>query len=327
MIEEFLSYLQSVRGLSPNTVAAYRNDLGRFAKYCSLNATTSEAADRSIVRGFLAELSREGLKASSINRVSSALKGFFHYLVRLDRRETNPMIGLRTMKILKPLPSFLSESEVTQILSKPNNRFTGVRDKLILELLYSTGCRVAELVGMNLSDVSISQRRVKVLGKGNRERLVFLGDEAVDSLATWIPVRENRIDHDDPDAERALVLNSHGRRITERGVFYVISRYTDDTQGSGIGPHTFRHSFATHVLNRGADLRAVQELLGHANLRTTQIYTHTGIDRLAAVYAKAHPHAGLGRQSGAANRAGAAQAIKNTTHTNAAHPKKGNEER
>jgi integrase/recombinase XerC/integrase/recombinase XerD len=292
VIEEFLSYLQHVRSLSPKTLLAYRNDLSRFVRYCETNAVRPEAADRNLVRGFLAGLSREGLKATSINRVSSALKGFFRYLIRMKTMEASPMAGLKAMKNRRALPTFLSENEVTEILDKPNDRFTGIRDRLILELLYSTGCRVAELVGMNLSDLSLSEKRVRVRGKGNRERLVFLGAQCIEAVTTWIPVRENRVDHDDADAGGALVLNSRGRRITERGAFYVVSRYTDEaTYGRKIGPHTFRHSFATHVLDHGADLRVVQELLGHATLRTTQIYTHTGIERLSAVYAKAHPHA------------------------------------
>lgn len=297
VVEKFLSYLQNTRKLSPNTVDAYRGDLRRFAAYCAVHGALPEAADRSIIRGFLSELSREGLMASSINRATSSLKGYFRFLVRMNHRAASPMIGLHSMKTPKPLPTFLSETEVNELMRKPDDRFTGIRDRLVLELLYSTGCRVSELAGMNMSDLSLSDRRAKVRGKGNRERMVFLGEEAVDAIRTWIPMRENRLDRDDTDAERALVLNSHGRRISARGIFYLISRYVDEALlGRKVGPHTFRHSFATHVLNRGADLRVVQELLGHANLSTTQVYTHTGIERLAAVYAKAHPH-GAARKS------------------------------
>lgn len=291
MIEDYLSYLERVRGLSPKTLRSYRNDLVRFLTYCATMGVTPEDADRRIVRGFLAELSRQRLKTSSINRMGSALRGFFHYLLRMGTRQTDPMIGLRTMKGPRTLPSFLSESEMKGVLSAPDDRFVGIRDRLLLELLYSTGCRVAELVAVNLSDLSLSEQTIRVRGKGGRERLVFLGASAVDAVKTWIPVRENRVDRDDSDACKALVLNAHGRRITERGVFYLIARYGQQVAAERpIGPHAFRHSFATHLLNRGADLRAVQELLGHASLRTTQIYTHTGIERLAAVYAKAHPH-------------------------------------
>lgn len=298
-IEDYLSYLDRVRGLSPKTLRSYRNDLARFSRYCATTGSEPQDADRRIVRGFLAELSRQRLKTTSINRMGSALRGFFHYLLRMGARQTDPMIGLRTMKGPRTLPSFLSESEMKDFLSAPNDRFSGVRDRLVLELLYSTGCRVAELVAVNLSDLSLSERTIRVRGKGGRERLVFLGASAMDAVKTWIPVRENRVDRDDLDACRALVLNAHGRRITERGVFYLISRYTQRAAAERpIGPHAFRHSFATHLLNRGADLRAVQELLGHASLRTTQIYTHTGIERLAAVYAKAHPH---GRTAAAAS--------------------------
>lgn len=291
VIEDYLSYLDRVRGLSPKTLRSYRNDLGRFSRYCVTRGIEPEQADRRTVRGFLAELSRQRLKTTSINRMSSALRGFFHYLLRMGKRQSDPMIGLRTMKGARTLPAFLSENEMRNFLAAPDDRFTGVRDRLVLELLYSTGCRVAELVGVNMSDLSLSERTIRVRGKGGRERLVFLGASALDAVKTWIPVRENRMDRDDADSCKALVLNAHGRRITERGVFYLIARYAQRVDVERpIGPHAFRHSFATHLLNRGADLRVVQELLGHASLRTTQIYTHTGIDRLAAVYAKAHPH-------------------------------------
>lgn len=291
MIEDYLAYLERVRGLSPKTLRSYRNDLRRFSIYCAARGVEPHDADRRIVRGFLAELSRQRLKTTSINRMSSALRGFFHYLLRMGTRQTDPMIGLRTMKGPRTLPSFLTESEMKDFLDFPDDRFTGIRDRLVLELLYSTGCRVAELAAVNLADLALSERTIRVHGKGGRERLVFLGAAAMDAVKTWIPVRENRVDHDDADACKALVLNAHGRRITERGIFYLIARYGRRVAAERpIGPHAFRHSFATHLLNRGADLRAVQELLGHASLRTTQIYTHTGIERLTAVYTKAHPH-------------------------------------
>lgn len=302
MVERYLSYLENTRKLSANSIDAYGADLVRYAGYCSAHGVLPENADRTVVRGFLSELSRAGLMASSINRAASSLKGYYRYLVRMKHREASPMIGLRTMKTPKVLPTFLTEGEVGGLLSKPNDRFAGVRDRMVLELLYSTGCRVSELVGLDLSDLSMEERRAKVRGKGNRERLVFLGAEAMDAIKTWIPVRENRLDRDDADAQKALVLNAHGRRITERGIFYLVSRYAEESAlGRRVGPHTFRHSFATHVLDRGADLRVVQELLGHASLRTTQIYTHTGIDRLAAVYAKAHPHGSARDHSGPAS--------------------------
>lgn len=308
MIEAYLRELESVRKLSPHTLTAYRGDLASFAAYCAERGVEVEAADRQTVRAYFAALSRRGLESSSINRMRSSLRGYFHYLLRMKRRTSDPMIGLRALKDPQTLPSFLSPEEVSRFLDAPGDDFAGVRDRLILELLYSTGCRVAELAAMNLGDLSLGEGSARVRGKGGRDRIVFLGPAAVEAVATWRPIRENRLDRDDADAARALVLNAHGRRITERGIFFIIARYARQvTPAKSVGPHAFRHSFATHLVNDGADLRAVQELLGHATLHTTQIYTHTGIERLAAVYERAHPHARSAQRASPEEKAHAQQ--------------------
>jgi len=299
VISRYLGYLESVRGLSPRTVRSYENDLRRFERFAERRGEKAESADRLAIRAFVAEMSRENLAAASINRMMSSLRGFFRYLIRNGIRTADPLTGTRSMKKPRALPGYLSESEMTNLLGQPGDDYYGARDRLIFELLYSTGCRVSELVGIDLPDMSLENRTIKVRGKGNKERLVFLNAAAVEAVKTWIPYRENHLDHEDDDAVKALVLNGHGRRIGARGVFYVVDRYSHDAlAGRQIGPHTFRHSFATHLLNRGADLRAVQEMLGHSNLSTTQIYTHTGIERLAAIYQRCHPHGSGARPDG-----------------------------
>lgn len=299
MIDRYLDYLHDIRGLSPQTVRSYTNDLGRFELFARSRGVDPAGADRALVRAYISELSRNRLAASSINRMVSSLRGYFRFLIRNGVRSTDPLSGTRGLRTRPRLPGYLSEVEINRFLELPADDFLGTRDRLILELLYSTGCRVAELVAMNLTDISLPDRTVKVRGKGNKERIVFLVGTAVEAVKTWIPIRDNHVDRDDKDATLALVLNNHGRRMSSRGVFYVIRTYSDRlVPGKAVGPHTFRHSFATHLLNRGANIRSVQEMLGHSNLSTTQVYTHTGIERLASIYRKAHPHAKLERSAG-----------------------------
>ena len=303
MIDRYLDYLRDIRGLSPRTVRSYANDLGRFETFARDRGSDPAGADRTLVRAYISDLSRHRLAATSVNRMISSLRGYFRFLIRIGSRTTDPLSGTRGLREHQHLPGYLSEGEINRFFDLPGDDFLGTRDRLVFELLYSTGCRVAELVGMNLTDVSIAERTAKVRGKGNKERIVFLVDRAVEAVKTWIPIRENHVDRDDDDAGRALVLNNHGRRITVRGVFYLIRTYSDRlVPGKAVGPHTFRHSFATHLLNRGANIRMVQEMLGHSNLSTTQVYTHTGIERLASVYRKAHPHATLEHRVGNCSR-------------------------
>jgi integrase/recombinase XerC/integrase/recombinase XerD len=222
----------------------------------------------------------------------SALRRYFEYQVRYEKRATNPFAAVRSLKRDQRLPDFFFEEEMEQLLALPDESFLGKRDRAILELLYSTGCRVAELVSINISGLNYKRQSIRIVGKGNKERFVFIGREAMRALDAYLLVREEHVDRNDPDAVQALFINSRGGRITTRGVFYIIRKYIEMAGvPKKVGPHTFRHSFATHVLDRGADIRAVQELLGHSSLSTTQVYTHLGLDRLKKIYRKAHPHA------------------------------------
>jgi len=300
--EEYLGYLKGVRGLSPATLASYRNELERFTGFLKQEGLDLVAVDRTAVRRYIVRLTRDRLAPASVNHALSTVKGLYRFLLRKGRVSVNPAAGIRSQKEPGVLPTVLTEDEVELYLREGSGDFGSMRNRLAIELLYSTGCRVSELVGIDLKDVSAREGSVKVRGKGNKERIVYVGSKAREALADYLPLRQARLDGENDDAVRALLLSARGHRLTARGVFFLIAQLTQRERQSSagalparIGPHTFRHSFATHLLNRGADIRAVQEMLGHSNLSTTQVYTHVGIERLKAVYAKAHPHGGAYR--------------------------------
>ena len=293
----YLTYLQAERNASQHTLLSYTRDLDQF-----LNFWASEGVPRAeqrpedvnylLVRRYLASLQREGYSKRSVARKLSAVRSFFRFLCKTDVLEVNPALQVSTPKQEKKIPEFLYEGEVLELLMCPNSRTPrGVRDRAILETLYATGIRVSELVGLNLTDVDYSLGQVRVFGKGRRERIVPIGSEAISALGTYLEHARPKLLAAAPErAERALFLNQRGLRLTDRGVRYLMERYVQKTAiQRQCSPHTIRHSFATHLLNRGADLRAVQELLGHINLSTTQIYTHVTKERLKQVYERAHP--------------------------------------
>lgn len=299
MSSDYLAYLRGVRRLSPATLSSYANELERYHAFLTAEGIDSLAADRTTVRHYISGLTRDRLAPSSVNHALSVLRGYYRFLLRRGEVAVNPASGIRSQREPKDLPTVLSERQAASYLDGEADTFESVRTRLAIELLYSTGSRVSELVGINLRDVSRADGTVKVRGKGNKERIVYLGSKAKAALAAYLPLREARMDHENEDSRQALLLSARGKRITTRGIFYLIAQLTEERRRASaealpahVGPHTFRHSFATHLLDRGADIRSVQELLGHASLSTTQVYTHVGIERLKAVYAKAHPHGG-----------------------------------
>jgi integrase/recombinase XerC len=293
-IGDFLDYLTYERNVSINTVGAYRDDLESFTGFlCNDYFTFARdqldlrRIDHIAVRSYLAHLARKKLSRASIARHLSALRSFFKYLMREEIVEANPARGVATPRREKHLPSVLQASDIAVLLEAPDlSSSLGIRDRAWLELLYASGLRISELVGIDLDDIQIRARLVKVRGKGAKERIVPFGTKAEEAIRAYLPVRNGSED------ESALFVNYRGERITARSVRRLFNGYVRDTSlRAGVSPHTLRHSFATHLLNAGADLRAIQELLGHASLSTTQKYTHLNDWQLIEVYKKAHPRA------------------------------------
>lgn len=296
-VGNFLDYLTYERNSSPKTILAYRDDLESFIAflcndYLSVGRDLLELAkvDHLTVRAYLAHLSRRKLSRSTTARHLSTLRTFFKYLVREGIVEANPARSVTTPKREKHLPQVMQTSEVALLLEQPDTSTTlGVRDLAWMELMYGSGLRIGEVVGVDVDDLELKARLVKVHGKGSKERIVPFGTKAEGALRAWLDVRGELVK--DPE-EQAVFVNHRGKRITIRSVHRLFDRYLRKAAlRAGISPHTMRHSFATHLLNAGADLRGIQELLGHASLSTTQKYTHLNDWQLIAVYKKAHPRA------------------------------------
>jgi len=293
-IGEFLNYLTYERNVSPNTVSAYRDDLESFISFlCSDYFTLGRdqldfrKVDNLAIRAYLAHLGRRKLSRSSMARHLSALRTFFRHLMREGAVDANPARSVATPKREKPLPSVMQPSDIALLLEQPDiTTPLGIRDRAFLELLYASGLRISELVGIDIGDIELRARLVKVRGKGSKERIVPFGSKSEEAIRAYLPVRHA------PAEEEALFVNYRGERITARSVRRLFDKYVRGAAlRAGISPHTMRHSFATHLLNAGADLRGIQELLGHASLSTTQKYTHLNDWELLKVYRKAHPRA------------------------------------
>ena len=286
-IEQFCKYLESERNASPHTVSAYRSDLVQFAAFLSGSGDPApEAVDHLTVRRYLAQL-HKGLTKCSIGRKLSALRALFRYLVREGRLQKNPAELVGTPKKEKRLPFHLNIDQVTALVGAPDaTAGLPLRDRAVLETLYSCGIRVSELTGMDVGDLDLEGGLARVLGKGGKERIVPVGSCAREALADYLRDRGN------PGAATPLILNARGGRLTRRSVGRIVDAHMLLIASMRkVSPHTLRHTFATHLLEGGADLRGIQELLGHASLSTTQKYTHVSIDRLMEVYDKAHPKA------------------------------------
>ena len=282
-LEKFLSYLEVEKNYSPYTILNYKIDLEEF--FVHLKETPIERVDYFHLRRFLGNLRGKNLKPRTIARKLSALRSFFKFLFRESLIKKNPAILLMTPKLDKKLPQFLSEADVGRLIDSPKGKDeASKRDRAILETLYSTGMRVSELVSLNTDRVDFISNIVKVMGKGRKERLLPIGDTALKAVRDYLNMRKHK--------SEAVFLNQRGGRLTDRSVRNIVNKHILKTSIQGkISPHAMRHSFATHLLNAGADLRSVQELLGHVNLSTTQIYTHMTTEKLKNVYNKAHPRA------------------------------------
>lgn len=295
-LKKFSNYLSSEKGYSDHTVKSYNRDLLEFQKCLEAQIDVDEIS-KNHIRKFIVSLHGHN-NGASVARKLSALRTFFKYLQRVELIRADPLEGIRSPKISKTIPVFLTVDEVFLLLDTPDKGDTfRSRDHAVMELLYSTGMRVAELVSRNMRDLDFDTEMIRVRGKGNKERLVPVGRPAKEAVRAWLPVREKllmaRIERGRVADKEALFLNGRGGRLSTRSVERMVKGYGERAGiAQTVTPHALRHSFATHLLEMGADLRSVQELLGHASLSTTQRYTHVTLDHLNEVYDKAHPMAG-----------------------------------
>jgi integrase/recombinase XerC len=282
-IEQFIRYLEVENDASRHTLRAYRKDLEAFSDYVGRKAGDIEMID---VRGFVAQQIKNGLSKTTAGRRLASVRSFLNFLCREGYIRSNPAKLVTTPKTEKRLPNFLSVDDVFSLIERPESiGFIHVRDRAILELLYSSGLRVSEIAELNVDDINTKEGLVKVRGKGKKERILPVGAKAIDAIKSYV-VEKMLLKKRD----RAMFLNRSGTRLSDRGVRRIVVKYSRLIGINGqIGPHTLRHTFASHLLQAGADLRVIQELLGHSSLSTTQKYTHIDITHLMDVYDKAHP--------------------------------------
>jgi integrase/recombinase XerC len=298
LVAEWLEHLEKERQVSPHTLSAYRRDLEAFTEFAGryYNGQWSwETVDRLGLRGFLGEMQRKGLAKRSAARALSALRSFYRYLQAHHGFPLNPVKAAKIPKLDKRLPTHLEKSQTETLFASAEadaqqGEFGALRDFAMLELFYSSGLRLSELAGLNLADLDLLSDQVKVKGKGRKERIVPVGGKASQVLRRYL---ERRAEYSGakPADRRAVFVNQRGGRLTARSIQRAMHRLFEGINVDGMRVHSLRHTFATHLLDAGADLRAVQELLGHASLSTTQIYTHTSVERLKKVYQQAHPRA------------------------------------
>ncbi len=312
VFNRFINYLEAERNASPYTVRNYSADLMEFFGFLrSKRVGSLKEVDRNVMRDYLSQLVQRGIVKASMARKLSAIRSFYRYLVREGLITTNPVAATSSPKLDKRLPSFLTIDEMTRLLAVPDSATPqGLRDRALLELLYASGLRVSELVKLNLEQVNLETHEIWVLGKGLKERITLMGEPAARALTTYIS--RGRPHLLSKKATSALFLNRYGGRLTQRTAQKTLEKYANMVGGGKrVHPHMLRHTFATHLLDGGADLRVVQELLGHASLSSTQIYTHVSKSQAKRVYLSAHPMAHE-KENGPENRQATAEAASNT---------------
>jgi len=287
LLKNFLNYLSSEKGVSTNTLEAYRSDLLQFFEFLEDGIGINPVeAKREDIRRFFSALLSYGFKKSSVQRKRSAIRRFYNYLVRMEIVPQNPSLGIASLKQEKRLPEVIPEKRLNDILDRWNpSSPIEIRNRAIIELFYSSGLRVSELLGLEPSQLDLERGEIRIRGKGGKERIVPVGERAKEAILIYLKERDKL----KPKTEK-IFINKNGYPLSRRGLWLLVKK-TFDKLGKGISihPHVLRHSFATHMLNRGADLRSIQELLGHASLATTQIYTHVSYEKLKKIYEKTHP--------------------------------------
>lgn len=298
-VRAFLSHLTVVKGASPHTVAAYRNDLTQLVEYAGGHGDGHHRSDwakvdQRLLSDYVVTLHDRGYSATTVARKVASIKSFFGYLAEEGQVSEDPTEKLSSPRVGRTLPKFLSVEEARRLLEEPGRVPTpdGVRDTAMLELLYASGLRVSEMTNLNLRDVNLAEGYVRCLGKGSKERVVPLHRKAVTAVRTYVQQARAKLLQPGQEGEPAMFLNRRGERLTRQGFWLILKGYARKAGiASTITPHTLRHSFATHLLAGGASLRNVQELLGHASIATTQVYTHLTTDRIRQEYERAHPRA------------------------------------
>ena len=291
MLESFLNYIQYEKRLSDHSVTSYATDLTQFQAFLNehLQITVVQSADHRAVRSWIVQLVESGIAPSSINRKIASLRAFFKFLLKREIITLNPVLKVRPLKTSKRLPSFVREKEMNFLLEEFafENSFQGFRDKTIIELLYGTGMRLSELIQLKVSNINLAERNLKVLGKRNKERVIPFSINLANVIKDYLKVREDnffRTPH--------LILTDKGEQTYPMMIYRVIKKYLDQvTTVERRSPHVLRHTFATHLLGKGAELNALKDLLGHSSLAATQVYTHNSLDQIKAVFDQAHPKA------------------------------------
>jgi tyrosine recombinase XerC len=295
-VRGFIQHIHAERNFSENTVISYRKDLSDFGDFLTerkLQENSLRRIDRSVLRDYLVFLKRKNLKETSIAHKVFVLRSFFRYLLREGKIPSDPASSLSSPKRKKSLPTFLTKSQMEGLLKAPSREsLWGIRDLVILELFYSTGMRLSELADLDLSSIDFQGEVVRVLGKGNKERVLPVGRKALEALKYYLNLRRSVSQSKLDTNGEAILLNRSGKRLSARSIGRIVKKYaTQFSEDQKTSAHTLRHTFATHLLDEGADLLAVKDLLGHESLSTTQVYTHVTTERLKKIYKKAHPRA------------------------------------
>ncbi|MER2999539.1 tyrosine-type recombinase/integrase [Pontibacter populi] len=292
-MELFFKYLEYEKRYSPHTLTSYHTDLGQFSGYLlqTYEITDPAEADHTIIRSWILSLVQQNIQPRSINRKIACLRSYYKFLLGQERIKANPMLRIKAPKVSKKLPGFVPEESFNNLLDgfEFEDNFEGQRDRLILEFLYGTGMRLAELINISEQDIDKYQKTVRVLGKGNKERIIPINESLWASIEAYLAHKISEFG--DNNSEKLLVTNK-ARPLYPKFIYRVVKKYISlITTSEHNSPHTLRHSFATHLLNKGADLNAIKDLLGHASLAATQVYTHNSIEKLKSIFEKAHPKA------------------------------------